>query len=186
MNKILYFAGGLLILTFLAFICIFAYIIYKDEDDGWHNTPLEWVKRHCDKNRSWACLKFKDWKKYYALAPNEWNLKWFAPSRTIRKENIVWDFVYINFGFIGNIKYVFFKYNIKRKRNKDKFNKNSQDSLRYVLEAVQGDIEEIQKKVEEETNKAKKEIDKIRKSYLNEESYLNKEIELKSTDKWEN
>lgn len=34
MNKILYFAGGLLILTFLAFICIFAYIIYKDEDDG--------------------------------------------------------------------------------------------------------------------------------------------------------
>lgn len=55
--------------------------------------------------------------------------------------------------------------------------------MRYILEAVQGDIEEIQKKVEEETNKAKKEIDKIREPYLNKE---NKEIELKSTDKWEN
>lgn len=180
MNKILYFAGGLLILALIAFICTFVYIIYKDEDDGWHNTPLEWVKRHCDKNRSWARLKFKDWKKYYTLAPNEWNLKWFAPSRTIRKENVVWDFVYINFGFIGNIKYVFFKYNMKNKRKKDVILQNSQDSLRYVLEAVQGDIDKIQKKAEEETNKAKKEIEKVR------ESYMNSNIELKSTDRWEN
>ena len=35
-------------------------------------------------------------------------------------------------------------------------------------------------------NKAKEETNKIRESYLTEESYLNKEIELKSTDKWEN
>lgn len=38
----------------------------------------------------------------------------------------------------------------------------------------------------EEINKAKEETNKIRESYLIEESYLNKEIELKSTDKWEN
>ena len=69
---------------------------------------------------------------------------------------------------------------MKNRRKKEEFNKNSQDNLRYVLEAVQGDIEEIQKKAEAEINKAKEETDKIR------ESYLNKEIELKSTDKWEN
>ena len=49
-----------------------------------------------------------------------------------------------------------------------------------TLEAVQGDIDKLQKQAEEEINKAKEETDKIR------ESYLNKEIELKSTDKWEN
>lgn len=65
------------------------------------------------------------------------------------------------------------------KYEKNKAAQNSQNNLRYILEAVQGDIEEIQKKAEEEINKAKEETDKIRESYL-------KEIELKSTDKWEN
>ena len=69
---------------------------------------------------------------------------------------------------------------MKNRRKKEEFNKNSQDNLKYVLEAVQGDIEEIQKKAEEEINKAKEETNKI------QESYLNKEIELKSTDRWEN
>lgn len=75
---------------------------------------------------------------------------------------------------------------MENKYKKTKAAQSSQDNLRYVLEAVQGDINKIQKKAEEEINKAKEETDKIRKSYLNEESYLNKEIELKSTDKWEN
>ena len=88
--------------------------------------------------------------------------------------------VYINFGFIGNIKYVFYKYDMKNRRKKEEFNENSQNSLRYILEAVQEDIEKIQKEAEKEINKAKEETDKIR------ESYLNKELELKSTDKWEN
>lgn len=180
LSKLLYIAGGLSIIAFLAFICFFAYIIYNDGDDGYANTPLEFVEAHRKKWRSWAHLKFNDWKKYYILAPDEWELTWFAPKRTIRDKNGVWDMVYINFGFIGNIKYVFFKYDMKNRRKKEEFNKNSQDGLRYVLEAVQGDIEKIQKKAKEEINKAKEETDKIR------ESYLNKEIELKSTDKWEN
>ena len=68
---------------------------------------------------------------------------------------------------------------MKNRQKKEEFNENSQDSLRYILEAVQGDIDKIQKKAEKEINKAKEETDKIRESYL-------KEIELKSTDKWEN
>lgn len=186
LSKLLYIAGGLSIIAFLAFICFFAYIIYNDGDGGYANTPLEFVEAHHKKWRSWAHLKFNDWKKYYILAPDEWELTWFAPNRTIRDKNGVWDMVYINFGFIGNIKYVFFKYDMKNRRKKEEFNKNSQDSLRYILEAVQGDIDKIQKKAEEEINKAKEETNKIRESYLNEQSYLNKEIELKSTDKWEN
>lgn len=179
LGKLLYVISGLLILAFIAFICLFAYIIYKDEDGGYENTPLEFVKAHHKEWRSWAHLKFNDWKKYYILAPYEWSLMWFAPKRTVRTKNQVWDTVYINFGFIGNIRYVFFKYNMNNKRKKSESIENAQDSLRYVLEAVQGDIEKIQKKAEEETIKAKKEIDKVR------ESYLNKEIELKSTDKLE-
>ena len=75
---------------------------------------------------------------------------------------------------------------MENRRKKNKAAQSSQDNLRYVLEAVQGDIDKIQKEAEEEINKAKEETNKIRESYLNEESYLNKEIELKSTDKWEN
>nr|DAD55862.1 MAG TPA: hypothetical protein [Bacteriophage sp.] len=180
MLTILCFISGLFFIALVVFVCYLAYIIYKDEDYGYKNTITDWIKEYRKDWRSWAHLKFNDWKKYYILAPHEWELKWFAPCRTVRTKTGNWGNVYINFGFIGNIKYVFFKYDMKNKRKKEEFNKNSQDSLRYVLEAVQGDIEEIQKKAEEETNKAKKEIDKIR------ESYLNKEIELKSTDRWEN
>ena len=180
LGKLLYIAGGLFIIAFLVFICFFAYVLYKDEDSGYKNTPFEWVQAYHKDWRSWAHLKFNEWKKYYVLAPYEWELTWFAPKRTIRNKNGVWDMVYINFGLIGNIRYVFFKYNMKNRRKKNKTIQNSQDSLRYILEAVQGDIDKIQKKAEEEINKAKKETDKIR------ESYLNKDIELKSTDRWEN
>lgn len=180
MLTILRFIGGLLIIALVAFICLFAYILYKDKDDGYSHTPLELVEAHHQKWRSWAHLKFNDWKTYYILAPYEWELTWFAPKRTIRNKNRVWDMVYINFGFIGNIKYVFFKYNMKNRRKKEEFNENSQNSLKYILEAVQGDIEKIRKEAEKEINKAKEETDKIR------ESYLDKEIELKFTDKWEN
>ena len=75
---------------------------------------------------------------------------------------------------------------MENRRRKNKAAQSSQNNLRYVLEAVQGDINKIQKKAEEEINKAKEETNKIRESYLTEESYLNKEIELKSIDKWEN
>lgn len=186
LGKLLYIVGGLFIIAFLAFICFFAYVIYNDGDGGYANTPLEWVQAHHKKWRNWAYLKFTDWKKYYILAPDEWRLTWFAPKRTIRDKKGLWDTVYINFGFIGNIRYVLFKHNMENKYKKNKATQSSQDNLRYVLEAVQGDIDKIQKKAEEEINKAKEETDKIRKSYLNEESYLNKEIELKSTDRWEN
>lgn len=180
MFKILCIVGGFFFITLVVFVCHLAHIVYKDEDDGYQNTIIDWIKEYRKDWRSWTHLKFNEWKKYYILAPDEWRLTWFAPKRTIRDKKGHWDTVYINFGFIGNIKYVFFKYDMKNRRKKEEFNKNSQDNLRYVLEAVQGDIEEIQKKAEAEINKAKEETDKIR------ESYLNKEIELKSTDKWEN
>lgn len=172
--------GGLFLLVFICFCIYFTCIIYKDEDGGYANTISDWFEEFDKDWRSWAHLKFNEWKKYYVLAPDEWELRWFAPRRTIRDKKGVWDTVYINFGFIGNIKYVFFKHNMKKRRKKDKTVQNSQDSLRYILEAVQGDIDKIQKKAEEEINKAKEETDKIQKSYLN------KEIELKSTDRWEN
>lgn len=186
MFKILCVVGGFFFITLVVFVCHLARIIYKDGDDGYKNTILDWIKEYHKDWRSWTHLKFNEWKKYYILAPDEWGLTWFTPKRTIRDKKGHWDTVYINFGFIGNIRYVLFKHNLENKYEKNKAAQNSQDNLRYILEAVQGDINKIQKKAEEEINKAKEETDKIRKSYLNEESYLNKEIELKSTDRWEN
>jgi hypothetical protein len=186
MFEILYVISGFSFIVFVIFAFCLAHIVYKDEDDGYQNTIIDWIKEYRKDWRSWTHLKFNEWKKYYILAPDEWRLTWFAPKRAIRDKKGHWDTVYINFGFIGNIRYVLFKHNMKNRYEKNKAAQNSQDNLRYILEAVQGDIDKIQKKAEEEINKAKEETDKIRKSYLNEESYLNKEIELKSTDKWEN
>ena len=186
MLTILLFISGFFFITLVVFVCYFAYIIYKDEDDGYKNTLSDWIKAYHKDWYSWTHLKFNEWKKYYILAPDEWRLAWFAPKRVIRDKHRTWDTIYINFGFIGHIRYVLFKHNMENRRRKNKAAQSSQDNLRYVLEAVQGDINKIRKKAEEEINKAKEKTDKIRKSYLNEQSYLNKEIELKSTDKWEN
>lgn len=180
MFKILCIVGGFFFIALVVFVCHLVYIVYKDEDDGCKNTITEWIQKYRQDWHNWTHLKFSEWKKYYVLAPDEWRLSWFAPNRTIRNKKGKWDTVYINFGFIGNIRYVFFKYNMKNRRKKNENARNSQDNLRYILEAVQGDIDKLQKQAEEEINKAKEETDKIR------ESYLNKEIELKSTDKWEN
>ena len=185
MFEILYVISGFLFIVFVIFSFCLAYIVYKDEDDGYQNTIIDWIKEYRKDWRSWTRLKFNEWKKYYVLALDEWELTWFAPKRTVR-DNKGYRTIYINFGFIGNIRYVLFKHNMENKRRKDKAAQSSQDNLRYVLEAVQRDIDKIQKQAEEEINKAKEETDKIRESYLSKESYLNKETELKFTDKWEN
>lgn len=181
MLKVLFVIGGLILFVLAGFYGYFALIIYKDDDGGgYKNTPIEWLREHHKDWRNWAHLNFDEWKKYYILAPYEWYLLWFAPKRMVKTKNNGLDAVYINFGFIGNIRYIFYKYNMKNKRKKSENFQKSQDSLRYILEAVQGDIEKIQKKAEEETNKAKKEIEKVR------DSYMKSDIELKSTDRWEN
>lgn len=178
--------GGFFVVVFIIFVCCFAYIIYKDGDGGYANTITDWIEEFDKDWHNWTHLKFKEWEKYYILAPDEWRLLWFAPRRFITDKFGNRDTVCINFGFIGNIRYVLFKHNMDNKYEKNKSAQRSQDNLRYILEAVQGDIDKLQKQAEEEINKAKEETDKIRESYLNEESYLNKEIKLKSTDKWEN
>lgn len=179
MLEILYVISEFLFIILVIFVCCFTYIIYKDGDGGYANTITDWIEEFHKDWRRWTHLKFNEWKKYYILAPDKWKLAWFAPQRVIRDKHGTWDTIYINFGFIGNIRYVLFKHNMENKRRKDKAAQSSQDNLRYVLEAIQGDIDKVRKKAEEEINKAKEEADKIRESYL-------KEIELKSTDKWEN
>lgn len=186
MFKILCVVGGFFFVALVVFVCHLAYIVYKDKDEGYQNTIIDWIKEYRKDWHSWTHLKFNDWKKYYVLALDEWELTWFAPKRTVRDNKGYRNTVYIDFGFIGNIRYVLFKHNMENKRRKDKAAQSSQDNLRYVLEAVQRDIDKIQKQAEEEINKAKEETDKIRESYLSKESYLNKETELKFTDKWEN
>ena len=186
MFKILCVVGGFFFVALVVFVCHLAYIVYKDKDEGYQNTIIDWIKEYRKDWHSWTHLKFNDWKKYYVLALDEWELTWFAPKRTVRDNKGYRNTVYIDFGFIGNIRYVLFKHNMENRRRKNKAAQSSQDNLRYVLEAVQRDIDKIQKQAEEEINKAKEETDKIRESYLSKESYLNKETELKFTDKWEN
>ena len=79
MFKILCIVGGFLFIVFIIFSFCLAYIVYKDEDDGYQNTIIDWIKEYRKDWRSWTHLKFNEWKKYYILAPDEWKLAWFAP-----------------------------------------------------------------------------------------------------------
>lgn len=84
MFKILCIVGGFFFIALVGFVCHLACIIYKDEDDGYKNTIIDWIKQYHKDWRNWAHLKFNEWKKYYILAPDEWRLTWFSPKRTIR------------------------------------------------------------------------------------------------------
>lgn len=74
MFKILCIVGGFFFIALVVFVCHFACIIYKDEDDGYKNTLIDWIKQYHKDWRNWAHLKFNEWKKYYILAPDEWRL----------------------------------------------------------------------------------------------------------------
>lgn len=164
MFKILCIVGGFFFIALVVFVCHFACIIYKDEDDGYKNTIIDWIKQYHKDWRNWAHLKFNEWKKYYILAPEQWRLTWFSPKRTIRDKKGLWDTVYINFGFIGNIRYVLFKHNMDNKYEKNKAAQNSQNNLRYILEAVQEDIEILKKQSKEEINKAAETTKKVKEN----------------------
>ena len=164
MFKILCIVGGFFFIALVVFVCHFACIIYKDEDVGYKNTIIDWIKQYHKDWRNWAHLKFNEWKKYYILAPEQWRLTWFSPKRTIRDKKGLWDTVYINFGFIGNIRYVLFKHNMDNKYEKNKAAQNSQNNLRYILEAVQEDIEILKKQSKEEINKAAETTKKVKEN----------------------
>lgn len=71
MFKILCIVGGFFFITLVVFVYYFAYIIYKDSDGGYANTLSDWVEAYRKNWRNWAYLKFNEWEKYYALAPDE-------------------------------------------------------------------------------------------------------------------
>lgn len=46
MFKILCIVGGFFFIALVVFVCHLAYIVYKDKDDGYKNTILDWIKEY--------------------------------------------------------------------------------------------------------------------------------------------
>lgn len=46
MFEILYVISGFLFIVFVIFSFCLAHIVYKDEDDGYQNTIIDWIKEY--------------------------------------------------------------------------------------------------------------------------------------------
>ena len=105
----------------------------------------------------YCIIKFSQFKKFYALCPNEYRFESTYVDRygTYIVFNLLDTYRYILFLILGIIRA------IKKEHNKNK--KEHDKNKKIYLELVKSDIEELNKKAEEEIEKATKEINKINK-----------------------
>ena len=50
-------------IALVVFVSHLAYIVYKDEDDGYQNTIIDWIKEYRKDWHSWMHLKFNERRK---------------------------------------------------------------------------------------------------------------------------
>ena len=119
-----------------------------------------------EEREDWGCtkkpvLKFRDFKKYYFLNPNSWELKRYI---------VVKEGQEFSFSFFETIAYKnFYK---KRKKKKENNEKYERDKLAYIklLNSVQKDIDDIRQKTNKEINESFKTILEIEKNLIKEEA----------------
>lgn len=111
-------------------------------------------------------LKFKDFKTYYFLNPDSWELD----DYTVRKKGVLapgYSFVLqdFSFSFIDVIYYKIFKNQLKRK----KINKEVNSAHMALIDAVQKDINDIRKKANKEIEESSKIMIQVKKNFMKEE-----------------
>lgn len=113
------------------------------------------INRVIDANGWDFKIKFKDFKQYYTINPNEYRLYFFS---------VKGNGYTMYFGNIDHIKYLLFRHHIKRDKEINKEIENK----RNFLNNVQKDIDAFKKKVDEENEKARQNLKDITKpTYTN-------------------
>lgn len=121
------------------------------------------------KREECAKMDFDKWYDIFCLNTKKWNLGCLPYCRvdTTRQKfgDIIitsnyWNHnycikdVYVDFGFIGNLKYSLWRRNYIKAKETREANEREVKNLKFILESAQEDIEVLKKKSEEEMKKA--------------------------------
>lgn len=134
-----------------------------------------------DKRKGEECTKmdFDKWYDIYCLNNEKWNLGCLPYCRvdTTRQrfgEIIItsnyWNHnycvknIYVDFGFIGNLKYSRWRHKYLKSKKTREANEREVKNLKFILESAQEDIEILKKQSEEEIIKAAETTKKVKEN----------------------
>ena len=123
---------------------------------------------NCCHGEETAKLNFNQWRDFYFVNPSRYNLDEIVKGKDchlsfLNKVNTDWMYdkykkIIITFSFIDYIKFLIFVGSIREQKKKDKDtqnNTNQNESLKYILEVAQSDIEKLREQSQNEIEKAK-------------------------------
>lgn len=131
------------------------------------------------KREECAKMDFDKWYDIFCLNTEKWSLGCLPSCRidTTRQKfgDIIitsnyWNHsfciknVYVDFGFIGNLKYSLWKRNYINSKKSREANEKEVKNLKLILESAQEDIEILKKQSEEEINKAAETTKKVKEN----------------------
>lgn len=191
MILLLVFLGG--VLVWLLFGLLIGPLVFK----GIFDADLDDIN---EKRKREECVKmdFDKWYDIYCLNTKKWSLGCLPSCRidTTRQKfgDIIitsnyWNHsyciknVYVDFGFIGNLKYSLWRHKYLKSKETREANEKEVKNLKFILESAQEDIEILKKQSEEEIKKAaetsakvkenldKQKLQKMKTGYNNEPPY---------------
>lgn len=131
------------------------------------------------KREEYVKMDFDKWYDIYCLNTKKWSLGCLPSCRidTTRQKfgDIIitsnyWNHsyciknVYVDFGFIGNLKYSLWRRNYIKAKETREANEREVKNLKFILESAQDDIEVLKKKSEEEMKKAAETTKEVKKN----------------------
>ena len=140
---------------------------------------------NCCHGEETAKLNFNQWRDLYFVNPSRYNLDEIVKGKDchlnfLNKFNTGWKYdeykkIIITFSFIDYIKFLIFVGSIREQKKKDKDtqnNINQNESLKYILEVTQSDIEKLREQSQNEIEKAKNILEGT-KSFGKTTSFMN-------------
>ena len=140
---------------------------------------------NCCPGEETAKLNFNQWRDLYFVNPSRYNLDEIVKGKDchlnfLNKVNTDWMYdkykkIIITFSFIDYIKFLIFVGSIREQKKKDKDtqnNINQNESLKYILEVTQSDIEKLREQSQNEIKKAKNILEGT-KSFGKTTSFMN-------------
>ena len=132
---------------------------------------------NCCPGEETAKLNFNQWRDLYFVNPSRYNLDEIVKGRDshltfLNKVDTGWMYdkyekIIITFSFIDYIKFLIFVGSVREQKKKDKDtqnNINQNESLKYILEVTQSDIEKLKEQSQNEIEKAKNVLEESKSS----------------------
>ena len=162
----------------ICLICIvfrYIYVIYT-----------EYISFNDGSSGESAKINFNQWRDLYFVNPSRYNLDEIVKGRDshltfLNKVDTDWMYydkyekIIITFSFIDYIKFLIFVGSVREQKKKDKDtqnNINQNESLKYILEVTQSDIEKLREQSQNEIEKAKNILEGT-KSFGKTTSFMN-------------